>query len=235
MKKKLTFFTGAGISAESGLKTFRDSGGLWENYKIEDVATPEAWQKNKEMVLEFYNLRRKQSLEAMPNKAHLTIAELQNIFDVSVITQNVDNLHERAGSENVLHLHGELMQARSTIDSNLVYNLKDWQLNLGDFCEKGSQLRPNIVWFGEEVPAMSKAFEITFESDILVVIGTSLNVYPAAGIAFSTNKTCKKFLIDPATFSDVQLKDFTHIKKNAEEGMKALKLLLNNQFNRSNS
>src|SRR3954469_7442819 len=159
-KKKLVVFTGAGISAESGIKTFRDAGGLWEEYKIEDVATFDAWTRNKELVLDFYNQRRRQVIEAQPNEAHLMLADLQKKFDVQVITQNVDDLHERAGSKKVLHLHGELMKARSTADPSLVYELKSAELNLGDTCQKGSQLRPHIVWFGEMVPDMDLANEM---------------------------------------------------------------------------
>jgi NAD-dependent deacetylase len=221
-KVKVVFFTGAGISAESGLKTFRDSNGLWENYKIEDVATPEAWNKNKEMVLQFYNLRRKQAMEAFPNKAHKIIAELENLYDVHIITQNVDDLHERAGSKNVLHLHGELMKSRSTYDQNLVYTLKNWELNIGDICEKGSQLRPHIVWFGEAVPEMDAAISIVFEANVLVVIGTSLNVYPAAGIAQATNQNCIKYLIDPSLFTIDQAIEFKQINKTATEGIDLL-------------
>src|SRR5258708_7303968 len=155
--KKLVVLTGAGISAESGLATFRDSGGLWEGYKVEDVATPEAWYRNPGLVLEFYNERRKKALEAKPNRGHEILAELQNDFDVTVVTQNVDDLHERAGSSNVIHLHGSLFESRSTFDPSLVYKIKRWELSLGDKCEKGSQLRPNIVWFGEMVPMMETA------------------------------------------------------------------------------
>ena len=224
MKKKLKiiFFTGAGVSAESGLKTFRAADGLWENHKIEDVATPEGWEKNRKLVLEFYNQRRVQALSALPNKAHLAIAELENVFDVHVITQNVDDLHERAGSTKVLHLHGELMKARSTKDPTLIYNLKDGYLNEGDLCGKGSQLRPHIVWFGEEVPAMETAVSIAFGADILVVVGTSLNVYPAASIAYAANKNCLKYLIDPGNFDMIQLSGFQHIKRNATDGMPIL-------------
>src|SRR3954468_171917 len=155
-KKKLVVLTGAGISAESGLKTFRDSDGLWEGYDIEDVATPRAWKKNPQLVLEFYNYRRRDVAAAQPNAAHTELAELQHDFDVHVITQNIDDLHERAGSKKVLHLHGEIMKARSTVDPELVYPLKTWEIKPGDICEKGSQLRPHIVWFGELVPEMDK-------------------------------------------------------------------------------
>ncbi len=155
--KKLVALTGAGISAESGLATFRDSGGLWEGYRVEDVATPEAWRRNPELVLEFYNQRRKSGLEAKPNRGHEVLAELQNDFDVTIITQNVDDLHERAGSQKVIHLHGSLFESRSTLDPSLVYKINGWELKLGEKCERGSQLRPNIVWFGEMVPMMEVA------------------------------------------------------------------------------
>ena len=174
-KKRLVIFTGAGISAESGLKTFRDAGGLWEEYKIEDVATFDAWEKNQDLVLKFYNERRKQVIDAQPNAAHKFIADLQKTFDVHVITQNIDDLHERAGSKKVLHLHGEIMKSRSTVDERLIYDLKSADIKKGDKCEKGSQLRPHIVWFGELVPAMETAHVITEQSELFVVIGTSLN------------------------------------------------------------
>lgn len=181
-KKHIVVFTGAGVSAESGLKTFRDSDGLWENYRIEEVATPEAWERNPKLVLEFYNMRRKQCMEAQPNKAHQLIAELEKYYNVSVITQNIDDLHERAGSTNVLHLHGEIMKVRSSVDDNLIYPIKKWNLELGEKCEKGSQLRPHIVWFGEPVPMMEKAIEIVQTADVFIVVGSSLVVYPAAGL-----------------------------------------------------
>lgn len=181
-KKKIVVFSGAGMSAESGIKTFRDTGGLWEEYKIEDVATFDAWLKNQDLVLDFYNQRRKQVMEAQPNEAHKLVAELQKQFDVQVITQNIDDLHERAGSQKVLHLHGEIMKGRSTVKHDLVYELKHWEIKAGDTCEIGSQIRPHIVWFGEAVPEMEKAIELAEEADIFITIGTSLNVYPAANL-----------------------------------------------------
>ncbi len=182
MKKKLVVLTGAGVSQESGLKTFRDMGGLWEQYDVTDVASLEAWERDPELVLRFYNERRKKLWEAEPNAAHLEIARLEEFFDVDVVTQNVDDLHEQAGSNRVLHLHGELRKARSTADPDLVYTLTHWELNTGDLCEKGSQLRPHIVWFGEQVPYIGKAASLVAGADILVIIGTSLAVYPAAGL-----------------------------------------------------
>lgn len=221
-KKKIVVFSGAGISAESGIKTFRDSGGLWEEYKIEDVATFDAWKKNKELVLEFYNQRRKQILEAVPNEAHLIVADFQKDFDVQVITQNIDDLHERAGSENVLHLHGEIMKGRSTVQSHLVYPLKHWEIKIGDTCELGSQLRPHIVWFGEDVPEMTKATELAGDADIFITIGTSLNVYPAANLIHVVKNKIPKFLVDPSVLNLDSVNNLTVIKATAVEGMKLL-------------
>lgn len=223
MKKNLVVLTGAGISAESGISTFRDSGGLWEQYNIEDVATPEAWKRNKALVTDFYNQRRKQLLEVQPNYGHIGLAELEQWFNVFVITQNVDNLHERAGSSSVLHLHGELTKVRSERYEELVYELspEKYEVKIGDFCEKGFQLRPHIVWFGESVPMMDKAMEITEKADILVVIGTSLNVYPAAGLLHYAPTNIPVYLIDPNDVS-VSRKNVHIIKKGASEGMKEL-------------
>jgi NAD-dependent deacetylase len=195
--KKIVVLTGAGISAESGLRTFRDSDGLWEEHRIEDVATFEAWQRNPQLVLDFYNQRRKQLYEVKPNKGHISLVELEQKFDVQIITQNVDDLHEQAGSKHVLHLHGELKKARSTKDENLVYTLEGWELKKGDVCEKGSQLRPHIVWFGEAVPMIERAIAISAEADIFIVIGTSLNVYPAASLIYYIKSGIPVYLIDP--------------------------------------
>jgi NAD-dependent deacetylase len=196
MKKRLVVLTGAGISAESGIKTFRDSDGLWEGHNVMDVATPEGWNKNPELVLDFYNQRRKQLKEVHPNLGHQILAELDSHFDVQIITQNVDDLHERAGSKNVLHLHGELLKVRSTVDPNYI---QDWQedLNFGDFDSNKNQLRPHIVWFGEEIPALEEAIAITETADYFVVIGTSLQVYPAAGLIDFTAFHVPVFYIDP--------------------------------------
>ena len=215
-------FSGAGISAESGIKTFRDSGGLWEEHKVEDVATPEGWKKNPGLALDFYNKRRKQVIEARPNEAHLILAKLQKYFDVQIITQNIDDLHERAGSKQVLHLHGEIMKSRSTLDSSLIYNVQKGKINLGDKCAKGSQLRPHIVWFGELVPNMETAAYLVQTADIFVTIGTSLNVYPAAGLMESALTDIPKYLIDPGTFKLDYVENLTHIKEKAVEGMKIL-------------
>lgn len=221
--KKIVVFTGAGISADSGIKTFRDADGLWENHRIEDVATPAAWQRDRELVLKFYNERRKQLKEVEPNAMHLFIAELDKKHDVKVITQNVDNLHERAGSKHILHLHGELIKARSTVNPNLVYTLKKDTIELGDKCELNSQLRPHIVWFGEEVPEMEKAYELTEYADLFIVIGTSLNVYPAANLLTSVSAYTPKILVDPGTFNLDYVNNLTHIKSKAAEGVGSLK------------
>ncbi len=195
--KKIVVLSGAGISAESGLKTFRDSDGLWEGYDVMEVATPEGWAKNSSLVLDFYNMRRKAALEAQPNEAHYALVQLEEKYEVHIITQNVDNLHERAGSSSVLHLHGELFKARSTADPSLIYDLKDRMLNPGDCCSKGSQLRPHIVWFGEPVPMMDTAIAITEQADLFMVTGTSLQVYPAAGLVNYVPKAAPVYVIDP--------------------------------------
>ena len=220
--KKLVVLSGAGISQESGLKTFRDMGGLWEQYDVTEVASPEAWEKSPELVMRFYNERRKLLFEAEPNAGHTGIAELEQWFDVEVVTQNVDDLHELAGSTKVLHLHGELRKARSTIDPFLVYELDHWALDMGDLCEKGSQLRPHIVWFGEPVPNIPKAIEIVEQADILVVVGTSLAVYPAAGLVNYTKKGIPIFVVDPNSPSIFQ-ENVTYIEEKAVKGINILK------------
>lgn len=224
--KKLVVLSGAGISAESGIKTFRDADGLWEGHDIMEVASPIGFAKNPGLVLDFYNKRRAQLLEVQPNQAHSILAELQNEFEVHVITQNVDDLHERAGSNNVIHLHGELLKVRSIYNEQIIL---DWKtdLNLGDVDKHGNQLRPHIVWFGEEVPAMEKALEIVEQADILVVIGTSLQVYPAAGLINYVNQNIPVYYIDPkpATIYDLP-NPLEVIPLSATEGMKILKDLL---------
>jgi len=222
MKKHLVVLTGAGMSADSGIQTFRDAGGLWEGHRVEDVATPEAYAKNPDLVLEFYNLRRRNLLEAHPNAGHLALAELEARFKVSIITQNVDDLHERAGSSSVLHLHGELFKVRSTKDASLVYEWKK-DLKRTDLCDLGSPLRPHIVWFGEAVPAMEDAMEITEQADLFVVIGTSLQVYPAAGLINYTRPNIPRFLIDPKKPLSYGLDDFEFIQASAAEGTPLLK------------
>jgi len=223
MKKKLVVLTGAGISAESGIKTFRDSDGLWEGHDVMEVATPEGWHKNQELVLDFYNKRRQQLKEVNPNLGHTILAELEKDFDVQIITQNVDDLHERAGSTNVLHLHGELLKVRSTQNKNLIL---DWteDLQTGDFDANGHQLRPHIVWFGEEVPALEEAIDITETADYFAVIGTSLQVYPAAGLISYTPSTTPVFYIDPKPISIPNLRNKVEtIAKFASEGVADLR------------
>ena len=225
MNKKLVVLSGAGISQESGLKTFRDMGGLWENYNVDDVASIDGWYRNPELVMDFYNQRRKQLFEVEPNAGHYGIAELEKWFDVTVITQNVDDLHERAGSTKVLHLHGELRKVRSTIDSDLVYTLDGWELKMGDKCVKGSQLRPNIVWFGEAVPAIYDAIPIVENADIVVVVGTSLAVYPAAGLVHYAKPKAPVFVVDPNR-PEIVLKNVVYIDEKAGTGIEILKMKL---------
>lgn len=222
MKKKIVVFTGAGISAESGLKTFRDSGGLWEEYRVEDVATPDAWERNPKVVLEFYNKRRKQALEAKPNAAHFALAGLEKKFDVHIITQNIDDLHERAGSTKVLHLHGEITKCRSSVDPNLIYPIKGWEIKMGSVCKKGSQLRPHIVWFGEMVPEMETACGIAARADIFIIIGTSLIVYPAAGLVDFVPRDTQKFYIDPNATSREHTPNLKIISDTASRSVPAL-------------
>jgi len=219
-KQRLVVLTGAGISAESGIRTFRDSGGLWEDHDIMDVATYQAWTKNMEMVLEFYNQRRRQLLEARPNAAHYALATLEKHFDVQIITQNVDDLHERAGSSKVLHLHGELKKVRSTSNPELVFTLEGWELKKGDLCPKGSQLRPHIVWFGEPVPLIPVAARLSAAADIYLIAGTSLNVYPAAGLVGYVGRGVPVYLIDPGDLPVSHIPNLTLIREKATTGMK---------------
>ena len=220
-KKKLVVLTGAGISAESGLKTFRDSDGLWEGYDIEDVATPRAWKKNPQLVLEFYNYRRREVAKAQPNAAHIGLAELQDDFDVHIITQNIDDLHERAGSKKVLHLHGEIFKMRCERNEELVYEIRD-DINWGDKSEKGFQLRPHIVWFEEPVPMIEEAMKITRTAEIFVVVGTSLVVYPAAGLVNFAPWQIPKFIVDKKVPYTSSLYNLTAIEMPATEGVKEL-------------
>jgi len=220
--KKIVVLTGAGISAESGIQTFRDGDGLWKKYRFEDLATPEAWNRDPELVLEFYNWRRKKVWEAEPNAGHRALVKLEQKFDVQIITQNVDDLHERAGSKNVLHLHGELKKARSTVDPNLVYELKTWELKMGDKCEKGSQLRPHIVWFGEPVPMIEPAKNIVSKADIFLIIGTSMVVYPAASLVIYVLPDKPKYYIDPKAFPVGGISNLNVIKKTAGDGVPEL-------------
>ncbi|AYA36644.1 NAD-dependent deacylase [Hymenobacter oligotrophus] len=196
-RKKIVVLTGAGISAESGLATFRASDGLWENHRVEDVASPEGWAKDPALVLEFYNQRRAAARKAQPNAGHLALVELEQAYEVVIVTQNVDDLHERAGSRRVIHLHGKLMEARSTRHEDLVYPLEEDRIELGQTCERGHQLRPNIVWFGEAVPLMERAMEETATADIMLVVGTSLQVYPAAGLIHYLPSNCPLYVVDP--------------------------------------
>lgn len=195
--KKIVVFTGAGISVESGLPTFRGSDGLWEGHRVEDVATPEAWEKDPELVQSFYNKRRSDCLAAEPNHAHRKLAELEKDYDITIITQNIDDLHERAGSSKVLHLHGQIRKGQSSINPNLIYDINGTDIKDGDLCELGSQLRPHVVWFGEAVPNMKEAYKIARQADVFITIGTSLQVYPAANLIYETKPDCKLILIDP--------------------------------------
>lgn len=223
--KHLVILTGAGISAESGLQTFRDSGGLWENVNLEDVATPRAWRKNPEKVLEFYNHRRRQVLQSEPNHAHRVLAELESEFQVSIITQNIDDLHERGGSSRILHLHGEILSMRSERDETLRYPCRE-DIKWGDKAEDGAQLRPDIVWFEEPVPAIEEAANIALTADVFVIIGTSLQVYPAAGLIDYAPTACPKFLIDKAAVPHDGIMELTIIQKPATEGIEVLRQLL---------
>lgn len=226
--KNIVVLTGAGMSAESGIATFRDSGGLWDQYEVEDVATPEGFNRNPKLVLDFYNKRRHESQNAKPNNGHIGLAEMQDKYNVFVITQNVDNLHERAGSKNVLHLHGELMKARSSVNIDEIIELSPENLDIrvGDKSKDGSQLRPYIVWFGEAVPMISEAERIVEKANVLVVIGTSLNVYPAAGLIYSAPQGTPIYLIDPKDVVVPANRKVIHIKEGASEGVKKLQALL---------
>lgn len=224
--KKLIVLSGAGVSAESGIRTFRDSNGLWENHDVMEVASPEGWRRNRQLVLEFYNQRRKQARECQPNLAHQLLAELESYFEVHIITQNVDDLHERAGSSQVLHLHGELNKAQSSLDPKLIYHLDHWEIKEGDKCEKGSQLRPFIVWFGEAVPMMLPAINLVKTADFFLVIGTSLQVYPAASLIDYVPTTAQKFLIDPVAPSNYLARNLHLIQENATSGMEKFKSLI---------
>jgi NAD-dependent deacetylase len=221
MKKKLVVLTGAGISAESGLKTFRDSDGLWEGYNVMEVATPGGWKRDPQLVLDFYNLRRKNVLDAQPNAAHYGLAALEKDYDVTIITQNIDDLHERAGSTRVIHLHGEILKMRSEKNESLVYDIVE-DIKLGDKAADGAQLRPQVVWFEEEVPMIPKAISITMNAEIFVVVGTSLLVYPAAGLVNYATASVSKFIIDKRIPYSVSTYHFTSIEKPATEGVKEL-------------
>lgn len=225
-KKKVVVLTGAGISAESGIPTFRDSNGLWEGFDVMEVASPEGWARNPGAVLEFYNQRRKKALEVKPNRGHELLAELQNYFDVTIVTQNVDDLHERAGSKKVIHLHGSLFESRSTSDPDLIYPIRGWELNLGEKCALGSQLRPNIVWFGEQVPMMDVAIGFAAVAEIFVVVGTSMVVYPAASLIHYVQSQVPKFVIDPKIPDLSAYQNLTRIQEKASIGLEKLTKIL---------
>lgn len=218
--KKLVVLTGAGMSAESGLKTFREMGGLWEEHDVYEVASPGGWNRDKSLVLRFYNERRKQLLETKPNQGHFDLVELEKIYSVSIVTQNVDDLHERAGSGKILHLHGELRKSRSTRDPNLVYDIEGWELNEGDLCELDSQLRPHVVWFGEAVPAIEKAALEVSQADVFLIIGTSMNVYPAAGLINYVPEHAPIYIIDPNEVPVAGHPRVKVIQKNAVDGIR---------------
>ena len=218
-KKKIVVLSGAGISAESGVKTFRDDNGLWEGHDVMKVASPQGWADDMDLVLDFYNQRRKQAREVKPNQGHQEIANLEEDFEVSIVTQNVDNLHERAGSTRVMHLHGELFKSRSTVDETLVYDMDGWELKKGDLCEKGSQLRPHIVWFGEMVPLMDEAIVEAQSADVFIVVGTSLAVYPAAGLIHHVKPGTPMFVIDPNLPDLPTLANLTTIEEGGGTGM----------------
>lgn len=228
-KKKLVVLTGAGISAESGLRTFRDSDGLWEGYDVQEVATYSAWKKNPELVLSFYNQRRKNVSEAVPNNAHFCLAELQENFDLQVITQNIDDLHERAGAIQVLHLHGEIFKMRSERNEDRVYDIRG-DMRIGDLAEDGAQLRPHIVWFGEAVPLIEEAARIVSGADLFAVIGTSLVVYPAAGLVHYAPRHIPKFIIDRLVPQTGEIPGLIEIEKPASEGVQILRDLLIKQY-----
>lgn len=221
--KKLVVLTGAGISAESGISTFRDANGLWEGHDVTQVASPEGWKRDRELVLDFYNQRRKNVLEAEPNAGHKILVELKEYFDVQIITQNVDDLHERAGSSKVLHLHGELRKARGTKDPNYVREIDGWQLNLGDKAPDGSQLRPHIVWFGEMVPMIEPAAALCTEADVFLIVGTSLAVYPAASLGQFVPDHSPQFLVDPKRPDAYLPPQMTFIAEKATTGMAKVK------------
>ncbi len=227
MKKKLVVLSGAGISAESGISTFRDSDGLWEGHDVTKVASPFGWKEDKELVLDFYNQRRRQIIKSEPNSAHTALAALEQNFNVTIITQNIDDLHERGGSSHIIHLHGEIKKSRSTTDPALIYDIKGSELNIGDKCERGSQLRPHIVWFGEAVPMIEEAIKYCLEADIFVVIGTSMLVYPAASLIEFVPSETVKYIIDPKK-PEIYFPspNTVYIEKKGTEGMKELTEIL---------
>lgn len=222
MKKKIIILTGAGISAESGLQTFRDSDGLWEGYNVEDVATPEAWARNPELVQNFYNDRRKAVLDAQPNAAHFALVELEKHFETLIITQNIDNLHEKAGSKAIIHLHGEIIYGRSSKNAALLYKLEKPRIEMGELCELGSQMRPHVVWFGEQVPMISKAMHEMPQADIVILVGSSLAVYPAAGLLELVKPGIPVYVVDPKIPNVNLPKNVIRIKEKASVGVPKL-------------
>lgn len=216
-KKRITVLTGAGISAESGLGTFRDKGGLWDEYDINEVATPEAWERNPKLVLDFYDKRRELCVKAKPNEAHLALTKLEKYFDVHIVTQNIDDLHERAGSKKILHLHGEILKARSVADPDTLYHLGSKKIKWGDTAPDGHQLRPHVVWFGEAVPKMYEAEDIVRDADLLIVIGTSLNVYPAANLIYACPTNTAKYIVDLNELTNVKYKNIKHVQGKASQ------------------
>jgi NAD-dependent deacetylase len=220
--KKIVVLTGAGISAESGLKTFRDSDGLWEGYDIQKVATPQAWQQNPQLVQDFYNMRRRDALAAKPNAAHYALAELEQQYDVTIITQNIDDLHERAGSTKVMHLHGVITRSQSSLDPTLTYPIDGWELKMGEVCELGSQLRAHVVWFGEDVPMIMPSARICQEAEIFILIGSSLAVYPAAGLVNYVHYDVPKYIIDPNIPDVSRIKNLIKIEEKASVGVPQL-------------
>lgn len=229
-RKNLVVLSGAGMSAESGLRTFREMGGLWEEHDVYEVASPGGWQRDRSMVLRFYNQRRKQLLETHPNQGHLDLVELEQDFEVRIVTQNVDDLHERAGSSHILHLHGELRKSRSTVNSDLVYDIEGWELKEGDLCEEGSQLRPHVVWFGEAVPAIEEAARVVSKADIFVIIGTSMNVYPAAGLINYAPSHAPIYIIDPNEVPVAGHPRIKVIRKKAGEGVRIFSEEIKNAY-----
>lgn len=227
MKKKIVVLSGAGISAESGISTFRDSNGLWENYRIEEVATPEAWDTDPELVQRFYNQRRKQVIESSPNPAHQLFHELESGYEVVIVTQNIDDLHERGGSRHVIHLHGNIRYSKSSgpNQERKYYPVTGWELSLNDLCDEGYPLRPHVVWFGEAVPEMDRAIDALIDADYLIVIGTSLNVYPAAGLIHYVSNSCKKIIVDPKASELKVDSGFLVLSKSAVESVSELKMI----------
>ena len=220
--KKIVVLTGAGISAESGLRTFRDSDGLWEGYDVREVATPEAWQQNPQLVQDFYNMRRKDVLAAKPNAAHFALAELEKNYDVTIITQNIDDLHERAGSTNVMHLHGVITRSQSDIDPTLTYPMDGWEIKMGEVCELGSQLRAHVVWFGEDVPMIVPAARACQQADLFILVGSSLAVYPAAGLINYVHYDVPKYIVDPSIPDISRIKNVIKIEERATTGVPEL-------------